>query len=129
MMRVFVPRDAAALALGADRVASALRNEAGMRGVTLEIIRTGSRGAVWLEPLVELETPTGRIGYGPIAIDDVAGLLDAWVYEGGAHSLCLGRLEDHPWFAGQHRLTFARCGVIDPVSVADFRAHGGFCGA
>ncbi len=128
MTRLYLPKDAAALALGAERVLQALRAEADRRGLALEVVRTGTRGAVWLEPLLEVETSDGRIGYGPVAASDIPGLLDAGLLEGGAHALRLGRLEEHWWFAGQTRLTFARCGIIDPMSVADYRAHGGYAG-
>ena len=126
--RIFVPQDAAALAVGAERVARALRDEAARRGAVLQIVRTGSRGAVWLEPLIEVETAAGRIGYGPVTAGDVAGLFEAGFLTGGIHALRIGQPEAHPWFAGQMRLTFAKCGIIDPVSVDDYRAHGGFEG-
>ena len=128
MTRIYLPKDMAALALGADRVLRALQSEAARRGLALDVVRTGTRGAVWLEPLLEVETPEGRIAYGPVAAADVPGLLDAGALQGGAHALRIGRPEDHPWFAGQTRLTFARCGVVDPVSVEDYRAHGGYAG-
>jgi formate dehydrogenase iron-sulfur subunit len=128
MMRIYLPQDAAALALGAEAVLRALRAEASRRGLALEVVRTGTRGAVWLEPLLEVATPQGRIGYGPVKAGDVAGLFEAGLPEGGAHPLRIGRPEEHPWFAGQTRLTFARCGIVDPVSAEDYRAHGGFAG-
>jgi len=120
--RVFVPRDAAALAVGADAVAAALAREG------VEIVRTGSRGLAWLEPMIEVETPDGRIAYGPVAADEVAGLLNAGLLTGGDHAKRLGRPQDLTWLAGQTRITFARCGIIDPVSLDDYRAHGGFQG-
>ncbi len=128
MTRIFLPQDMAALALGADAVLRALRSGAAARGCDLDVIRTGTRGAVWLEPLLEVETPECRIAYGPVQAADVPGLLDAGLLDGGAHPLRIGRPEEHPWFAGQTRLTFARCGVVDPVSVEDYRAHGGYAG-
>jgi formate dehydrogenase iron-sulfur subunit len=128
MTRIYLPQDMAALALGANRVLKALQDQAVQRGLVLDVVRTGSRGAIWLEPLLEVETPEGRIAYGPVTSADVAGLLDAGALTGGVHALRIGRPEDHPWFAGQTRLTFARCGVIDPASVADYRAHGGYAG-
>ena len=126
-MRVYLPQDMAAIALGAEAVRAALVTEAARRGVAIEIIRTGSRGAVWLEPLLEVATGAGRIGYGPVRPVDVPVLFDV-LADGGAHPLCIGQPEEHPWFAGQTRLTFARCGVVDPLSVADYRAHGGYAG-
>ncbi|WP_293861705.1 NADH-ubiquinone oxidoreductase-F iron-sulfur binding region domain-containing protein [uncultured Alsobacter sp.] len=128
MTRIFVPKDAAALALGADRVARALADAAARLGHVIEIVRTGSRGAVWLEPLVEVETAAGRVAYGPVAPRDVAGLLEAGLLDGGAHALRLGNPDGIPWLARQQRLTFARCGVVDPLSLADYRANGGLAG-
>jgi formate dehydrogenase iron-sulfur subunit len=122
-VRLYVPRDAAALALGADAVA-ALLHQLG----EVEIVRTGSRGLFWLEPMVEVATPEGRIAYGPVTVGDVAGLLDAGMLAGGSHLLRLGRPEVLPFLAKQTRLTFARCGVVDPFSLVDYRAHGGLKG-
>jgi formate dehydrogenase iron-sulfur subunit len=119
--RVFVPRDAAALAVGADAVAAALAPHA-------EVVRTGSRGLFWLEPMIEVETASGRIAYGPVAASDIPGLLAKGLLNGHAHPKCLGRPEDIPFLRRQTRLTFARCGVVDPLSLADYQAHGGLKG-
>ncbi|WP_114948484.1 formate dehydrogenase beta subunit [Microvirga calopogonii] len=128
MTRIFVSQDAASLALGASRLAKAIAEAASQRALPLEIIRTGSRGLFWLEPLVEVETDQGRIAYGPVQPSDIAGLFGADFLTGGDHRLRIGRMEDVPYLARQQRLVFSRCGVIDPVSVADYRAHGGFKG-
>ncbi len=127
-VRIYVPRDAAALALGADRVAQAFTREAEARKLDITIVRNGSRGMHWLEPLVEVETAEGRIAYGPVKPADVPALLDAGLLDGKAHPLCLGGTEEIPFLKNQTRLTFARCGVIDPVSLEDYRAHGGLRG-
>jgi formate dehydrogenase iron-sulfur subunit len=126
--RIFIPRDSAALSVGAEAVAGAFRVEAAARGETIEIVRTGSRGMLWLEPLVEVETPQGRVGYGPVGVQDVASLLDAGALEGGDHILFQGLVEELDWMTRQQRLTFARIGVIDPLSLADYSAHGGLKG-
>ena len=110
-MRLFVPRDAGAVAVGADEVASALEQAAAQRGVAVEIVRTGSRGLYWLEPMVEVATPHGRIAFGPVGQADVPSVLDA-ALSGGLHPLWLGLTEDIPWLKRQTRLTFSRCGVI-----------------
>ncbi|CAK7258327.1 MULTISPECIES: NADH-quinone oxidoreductase subunit NuoF [unclassified Shinella] len=127
-VRLYVPRDAAALALGADRVAKAFSREAETRGLDITIVRNGSRGMHWLEPLVEVETAEGRIAYGPVRPVDVPALLDAGLLDGKAHPLCLGGTEEIPFLKNQTRLTFARCGVIDPLSLEDYKAHGGLRG-
>jgi formate dehydrogenase iron-sulfur subunit len=121
LTRVFVPRDAAALALGADDVAQALMPHAA-------VVRTGSRGLFWLEPLIEVETASGRIAYGPVSAGDVPGLLVAGLLTGGPHELRLGFTAELPYLARQTRLTFARCGVTDPLSLEDYRANGGMSG-
>jgi formate dehydrogenase iron-sulfur subunit len=123
-MKIWLPRDAAARALGADDVAEALLTEARARGIDLTLIRNGSRGMIWLEPLLEIDTPDGRIGFGPVTPADVAMILDL----PEAHPKALGLVEALPWMARQTRLTFARCGVIDPLSLADYEAHGGLSG-
>jgi formate dehydrogenase iron-sulfur subunit len=127
-VKIYVPRDAAALALGAEKVAKAIAQEIVARGLDAEIVRNGSRGMFWLEPLVEVELAGKRIGYGPVKAKDVSGLFDAGIVNGGDHPLCLGEVEDLPFLKQQTRLTFARCGVIDPLSLSDYEAHGGLAG-
>ena len=126
--RVFVPIDASALSLGADQVAQAIAVEAARRGDAITLVRNGSRGLFWLEPLVEVETPAGRLAYGPVQAKDVPGLFAAGFLTGGAHPRALGSIEALPYFAQQERLTFARVGLTDPLSLDDYRAHGGFAG-
>ncbi|HUB62859.1 MAG TPA: NADH-quinone oxidoreductase subunit NuoF [Methylocella sp.] len=128
MTRLFIPQDVAALAVGANKVAAKIAAEARARGLSIEIIRTGSRGMLFLEPLIEVETAEGRIAYGPVAAADVVSLFDAGLVTGGAHPLRIGKPEDHPYLARQTRLTFARCGIIDPLSLADYAVHDGWKG-
>lgn len=126
-LHIYLSRDAAAVAVGADDVAMALLAAARARGVELDLVRTGSRGMLWLEPLVEVATPLGRIAYGPVTVADVASLLDAALGD-GHHPLRHGATAEMTWLKRQTRFTFARCGVIDPRSIGDYRAHGGFKG-
>src|ERR1700722_2366781 len=126
-LRIYVSRDAGAVAVGAEEVAAALARAANKRGVAIEIVRTGSRGMYWLEPLVEVATPQGRVAFGPVTEPDVNSVLDAMIAD-GAHPLRLGLTDEIPWLKRQTRLTFARCGVIDPRSVEDYRAHDGYKG-
>jgi formate dehydrogenase iron-sulfur subunit len=125
---VFVPRDSAARSIGADEVALALLAEAELRELDIAMVRNGSRGMLWLETLVEVDTSRGRVAYGPVSADDVPALLDAGMLAGADHPLCLGPTDQHPWLARQHRVTFARVGVIDPLSPGDYAAHGGLAG-
>ena len=123
-MKIYVPRDAAAKALGADEVAFGVLAEAARRGVAVELVRNGSRGMVWLEPLVEVVSGADRLAFGPMTVADVAGLFG----DLSQHPKGLGLTEDLAWLKGQTRLTFARVGVIDPLSLADYEAHGGLAG-
>ena len=127
-VRIFVPVDAAAQSVGANEVAAAIAGEAAQRGIDIELVRNGTRGMLWLEPLVEVETAAGRIAYGPVMPEDVASLFDAGFHSGSAHPLGLGLTEAIPYFAKQERLSFARCGIIDPLDLADYEAHGGLAG-
>ncbi|MFG1296457.1 formate dehydrogenase beta subunit [Xanthobacter variabilis] len=126
--RIFVPNDATAVACGANRVAHKLEHELLARGVTADITRNGSRGLFWLEPLIEVETEKGRVGYGPVKPSDVESLLHAGLLHGGDHPLCVGLVDDIPYLKKQTRLTFARVGIIDPLSLTDYEAHGGYRG-
>ena len=127
-IRLYVPRDSAALSVGADEVATRLEEALTARGVDAEIVRNGSRGMLWLEPFVEVETPAGRVGYGPVGVDDVDAMLDAGLLEGRAHALSHGIVDQIPWLASQQRITFARVGLHDPLDLDDYRASGGLRG-
>ncbi|GGO83665.1 NAD-dependent formate dehydrogenase subunit beta [Marinobacterium nitratireducens] len=127
--KIFVPCDTTALAMGADEVAARIEAQARQRGAEIELVRNGSRGLFWLEPLVEVETAAGRIAYGPVDEDDVEALFDAGLLVGETgHPLCQGLTEEIPYLKKQQRLTFARAGITDPVSIDDYRAHDGFKG-
>ncbi|MDR3370661.1 NADH-ubiquinone oxidoreductase-F iron-sulfur binding region domain-containing protein [Rhodoferax sp.] len=127
-IKVYVPRDSVALALGADEVAEALLAACAARGERIELVRNGSRGMFWLETLVEVQTPLGRVAYGPVTPQDVPALLDAGLLHGGEHALRHGVTEQMPYLALQERLTFARMGVTDPLSLADYAEHEGWAG-
>src|SRR6266700_8399868 len=124
--RIFVPMDAAALSVGAEPVAAAVRAEIAARKLDAVLVRNGSRGLLWLEPLLEIETPEGRIGYGPVTAADVKSIFDAGPK--ADHPLKLGLVEAIPYLAKQQRLTFARCGITDPISMEDYEARGGLAG-
>ncbi len=126
-LRLYLPTDAAALAVGAERVAKALNTAAAASGITLDLVRTGTRGMVWLEPLLEADGAEGRIGFGPMQPGDAAGVLAA-ILDGGHHAKALGKVEHIAFLREQTRLVFARCGITDPLSPSDYAAHGGWKG-
>src|SRR5690606_20012914 len=127
-IRVYVPRETTAASLGAEALVSAITTEAKYRNLDIEIVRNGSRGACFLERLVEVETSQGRLGYGPVELEDIPDLVDADYLNGGKHKLALGKVEDLPWFTNQERLTFARAGIIAATSVEEYKSMGGFKG-
>ncbi|OHC62185.1 MAG: formate dehydrogenase [Rhodocyclales bacterium GWA2_65_20] len=127
-LTILVPGDAAALALGAEAVAAVVAGEAVQRGMAIELVRNGSRGMFWLEPLVEVVVGGERIAYGPVTAADVPGLFAAGFISGGAHPLRLGPTEQIPYLARQQRVTMRRVGIVDPRSLDDYLANGGGAG-
>jgi len=123
-MKIYLPLDSAAVALGADEIAHAIEKHAHAKAVAVTLVRNGSRGMVWLEPMVEVEGPKGRLAFGPMTLADVPALFG----DLSAHPKALGLTEDLPWLKAQTRLTFARVGVIDPLSLDDYKAQGGLTG-
>lgn len=128
MVKVFVPGDTTSCALGADQVAAEVALQAQERGLDVEIIRNGSRGAFWLEPLLEVESGDGRVAFGRVTVRDIAGLFDAGFPGPCEHQLSMGKVDDIEWLARQDRLTFARAGEADPMSLDEYKARGGFHG-
>ncbi|MCP4047215.1 MAG: formate dehydrogenase [Gammaproteobacteria bacterium] len=128
MVKVFIPGDTTACALGADKVVAEVISQAQNRGLEVDVIRNGSRGAFWLEPLLEIETDDGRITFGPMTPGDVTGLFEAGFPRDCEHHLRLGHVEDIEWLSRQDRLTFARAGTTEPLCLQDYKQHGGFKG-
>ncbi|MHB1303522.1 MAG: formate dehydrogenase beta subunit [Acidiphilium sp.] len=127
-MKIYIPSDMAAVAVGANRVAAAIEAEARARNIPVTIVRNGSRGMFWLEPLVEVATASGRIGYGPVSPGEVAELFEARFFDGAPHAKCVGHVDAMPWLTRQTRFTFGRAGITDPLSLEDYRQHGGYKG-
>lgn len=125
---VYVPCDSSALSLGAEKTAQAIAAEAARRGADIRLVRNGSRGLFWLEPMVEVETPAGRVAYGPVQPKDVASLFEAGFLTGGKHALSLGLSEEIAYLKNQERLTAARVGLGDPLCLDTYAAHGGWQG-
>jgi formate dehydrogenase iron-sulfur subunit len=109
-------------------VARGIADEAARRGLDVTVVRNGSRGLYWLEPLVEVEIGDTRVAYGPVSTRDLPSLFDAAFLEGGAHALACGPTAQIPYLARQQRLTCARVGLIDPVDIADYERCEGFAG-
>lgn len=124
-VRVYVPIDSTAIALGANATAKAVIAAAGAQA---EVVRNGSRGMFWLEPLIEVQTPAGRVGYGPVAAHEVPALIAAGMLEGKPHPKCIGVVDEFDYLKRQQRLTFERVGITLPTSLADYQAHGGYVG-
>jgi hypothetical protein len=128
MIKVFIPSDSAAVALGASRVATEVMRQAQIRGIEIQIIRNSSRGLFFAEPLIEVEIAGQRIAYGPVTIEDLPSLFDANFLHGGDHSLALGPVNQIPFLAKQERLTFLRMGVTQALSLDEYQEHEGFQG-
>lgn len=127
-IKIYIPRETTASSLGVELVVDAITTEAKNRNLDIQIVRNGSRGACFLEPLVEVETAAGRVGYGPVQLEDIDALFAADFLQGGKHKLALGNVSELPWFKNQERLTFARCGLIAATSVSEYKTLGGFVG-
>ena len=124
MTKVFVPMDSAALSMGANEVAKAISDQATKSGLDVSVVRNGSRGMLWLEPLVEVETEAGRVGYANVSADQIPDLIAAGFLSGSSHDSCLGLVEELDFLKNQTRITFARVGVTDPLSLVDYEANG-----
>lgn len=121
---VYVPQDSSAISVGADSVAAKLSSIDGV-----DLVRNGSRGLFWLEPMIEVVTRQGRVAYGPVSASDVDSLISTGLLEGKqTHPLSLGLTEEIPFLKKQQRLTFKRVGIIDPVNLDHYQQHGGYKG-
>ncbi|MFM8212428.1 MAG: formate dehydrogenase beta subunit [Actinomycetes bacterium] len=128
MIKVFVPIDDAACSVGANEVAQEIQNQAKSKNIEIEIIRNGSRGMLWLEPLVEVEIENVRYGYANVEESKVKELFESNFLTNKTHPLSIGEVDNHEWLKNQTRVTFQRVGIIDPVNINDYENHGGLVG-
>lgn len=127
-VRIYVPADTAAVAAGANELIPSLHHLATEHGYQLDVVRTGTRGLLWLEPMIEVQTPQGRVAYGPVHTQHLKSLFAAQWLEGADHALCQGLTADIPYLKNQERLSFARVGITDPLCLTDYEAHDGWQG-
>ena len=127
MITIYLPQDTTAVALGADQIAGKISEIARQRNLSLEVIRNGSRGLFWLEPLLEVETQQGRVALGPLSIEDVDSIIDV-LADPSQHPLYLGLVSEIPYLATQQRLTFARAGEGDPLCLDNYKDLSGYKG-
>ncbi|MEI9907617.1 MAG: NADH-ubiquinone oxidoreductase-F iron-sulfur binding region domain-containing protein [Actinomycetota bacterium] len=125
---LYISKDSASRSVGSDKIATRIAEEAKARNLDITIVRTGTRGALWLEPIVEVLVGEKRIAFGPVSVADISSLFDAHFLNGGDHSLLLGPTDEIEWLAKQDRFTFSRVGVVDPLSTSDYEQNGGLQG-
>lgn len=125
---LYIPMDTAAVAAGVEHLIPAIQAKAAQYQQPIHIVRNGTRGMLWLEPLIEVQTPQGRVAYGPVQCADLDSLFEAGWLQGADHPLCHGLTENIPYLKNQERLTFARVGITQPLCLDDYQAHGGWEG-
>ena len=127
MTQFYIPVDSTAISVGADSVARTLQQQLENRQIDTEVKRISSRGLFWLEPLLEIDTPAGRMAYGPVTTDDVDSVLEACLTDGN-HDLQVGLIEQHPYLVNQQRLCFSRLGQHHPLDIEAYQQTQGFTG-
>lgn len=129
-IRIYVPMDTAAVAAGANALVPVIQAKAAAQHKKIEIIRNGTHGMLWLEPLVEIEIDNHRIAYGPVQLRDLEGLFAAdWLTHAATeHPLYQGLTFEIPYLKNQERLTFARVGLNDPLCLQAYAEQGGWEG-
>ena len=125
---LYIPLDTAAVAAGVEDLIPAIQAKADQQQQAITMVRNGTRGMLWLEPLIEVQTAQGRVAYGPVQLSDLDSLFEANWLQGGDHPLRQGLTEEIPYLKNQERLTFARVGITDPLSLEDYEANGGWTG-
>jgi formate dehydrogenase iron-sulfur subunit len=114
MVRIYLPNDTSSRAAGTGFLADAWRERP-----DLQLVRTSSRGAFFLEPLVERDAPDGRIAWFNVAADDLSQVMAG---EGGIPVASI------PFLSRQTRFTFANFGITEPLALDEYQARGGFTG-
>jgi len=126
--KIFIPRETAAMSMGSDELAEKIALFSESKNISIEIVRNGSWGMSWLEPLIEVDTSDGRVAYGPVSIDDIESLFESNFLEGSDHALCQGKTQNIPYLKSQQRWTFRKCGLIDPTCIHSYIENDGYLG-
>ncbi len=112
--RLYLSNDTSSRAAGAERLAEHLRTRA-----DVQLIHTSSRGAFFLEPMIERDSPTGRVAWCHVALDDLPNII---MGTGGMP------VDAIPYLAKQTRATFANFGITEPLALDEYQSRGGFKG-
>jgi formate dehydrogenase iron-sulfur subunit len=121
-MIIYIPCDSSSISVGAENIKNIISDHL----PEAKIKRTGSYGLYWLEPMIEVEKDNRRIAYGPLDNNSIIELIKCDFSE--QHSLCLGPTHSIDKLKLQNRLTFKNCGIIDPLSLDDYKKQGGLQG-
>ena len=135
---IFIGMGTCGLASGADKVKVAIENELIKHDIFAEIIPTGCIGYCAKEVIVDIKIPNGeRIAYCEVTPKDVPALIkttliDKEIYKKnllGTHgegNENLPRINDLPFFRKQKKMVLENCGIINPNSIDEYIANGGF---
>jgi len=143
MSSVYIGMGTCGLATGAKKVETAVSAWADKTGREITIIPTGCVGYCQVEPIMDIVTDEGiRLSYGNVTEKNVEALLDSVLVNRnyGTENL-LGQykndkaaipglpfINEHPFFKKQVKYVLRNCGVINPESLLDYKAQGGFKG-
>jgi formate dehydrogenase iron-sulfur subunit len=112
--RLYLSNDTSSQAVGAGHLAEQLRKR-----TDVEIIRTSSRGAFFLEPMIERDSPVGRVAWYNVVPEDLSHIVAG---TGGTPVDAL------PYFTKQTRHTFSNFGITEPLALDAYQSRGGFKG-
>lgn len=137
---IFIGMGTCGLAAGGDKVKEAIEEELKKLKIKALILPTGCVGYCAREVIVDIKLPgQNRISYCEVTPKIVPKLIQRAIVEKGVlKEKLLGSydksddkapyINDDPFFKRQLKIVLENCGIIDPMSIDAYIAHGGFRG-
>lgn len=138
---IYIGAGTCGLGAGAGKVIDAVSQYLEENRIKAEVIKTGCIGLCTSEPLMDVKLPGyNRVSFENVHEEDVPKILDSILDTRIPDYKVLGQfrsenstpfqnlkfVDEHPFFAPQKRIVLRNCGIIDPVSIEEYIASGGY---
>ncbi len=139
---IFIGAGTCGLGAGSDKTMMAVKNYLEKNSIDAKIIEVGCIGLCSAEPLMDIQLPGhNRISFQQVTHEKVDTILEkVFTLEvDEEHALVQfnqdGKswdnvipIDKHHFFAPQTRLVLKNCGILDPISIEEYIAAGGYSG-
>lgn len=126
-MKVLIGQGSCGIASGAKKTADEFEKWIGLRNIGAEVEKTGCIGICYLEPIVDVYEEDGTMTrYAQITRDKVEAIVEQHLINGVPVEEFKIPPSGEAFLKKQTRIALKNCGLINPESIDDYLASGGY---